>query len=642
MAYRPDANGDIIISGWQNGIGASPESGLTDLRNIEIVSVPGEAPIGFGVTSQIGVVTNVVVTSFSTPTLNFASTAGLQNGMAIFFNQLGSLTLNGGTTVGPYWLQNVTATSATLSSTYATNTAVTLGGSVTGNPTFSTYQVGMTTAGVNIGGINWYAFDGTYYWGLDAVGQVWSNISPIGASNPLGGNIWSYTGNKVPGSSYTSGNGLVFFVFHNSSIDYTKTASGNISWNYQYNPSTHSSGSYSATPSQQLNSGVGFNGSHMAIRGLDNAIYYCDTNYLGSIVPTNSAPYDPTVAATYTWNKIAVAIPPNDNMNCLAELGINLLIGGQLNYIYPWNKTTIASGSALYTAVNYPIRLSESNVQQMITVNTNTYIFIGNRGRIYITNGTQAQLAYKIPDHLSGTVVPYFFWGGVASNRNELYFGVYATTNAGVALTTGNEAYGGVWAINLDTGAMRLINQLSYGTYAGYASALIAIVQPLTGLNGPYTKPPGTGLYIGWASATPGAGGTTYGIDETNTIPYTGGQAYVISDLIPIGTNLEPQTPQQYEFKLSTPLQSSESVALYGANNLTDMLGQTGSYALIGTTTGGSALSYLWPNPLPPSQWLILKAVLTGQSSTPSYNRLVEIRVKGITKKLTAYYSVPQ
>jgi hypothetical protein len=647
MAYRPDTNGDLVISGWQSGIGASPESGLTDIRNIDITTIPGEAPIGFATSSQIPVLSNIAITGYSGSTFDVASgsAAGLTTGTAIYFPSLGTGPITGVSTSTPYWVVSTTLTTVTISSTYNTNTAVTFAGTVSGSPTFSTYTVGTTpsyASSTNVGGINWFAFDGTYYWGLDAVGQVWSNITPLGTA----GITWSYTGNKIPGTAYTSGNGLVFyegidghgwlFVFHNSSIDYIQTDSISSGWQYQWKPASGTVVGYSSTPPQTLNSAQGFTGSHMAIVGQDNAIYYCDSRWLGSIIPVGGQNFNPlSVTTTYTFNKQALALPALDNANCLAELGINLLVGGQRNLIYPWNRTA--------TSFSYPIFLAESNVAKMQTVNTNTYIFCGNRGRIYITNGTQAQLTYKIPDHLSGTIEPYFFWGGVGFNRNDLYFGVYATDNSGNALATGNQAYGGVWAVNLDTGAMRLLNQLSYGSYAGYASAIISQVQPLTGLNGPFTKPAGTGLYIGWANATPGSGGTLYGIDASTTTPYTNGQAYIISDIIPIGTNLEPQTPQQFEFKLSAPLKTSESVQLYIAGNLTDMLGQTGTYTSVGTFNGdNTSLSYLWPCPLQKLQWLLVKIILTGISSSPSYNRLVEIRVKGITKKLTAYYNVPQ
>jgi len=83
-----------------------------------------------------------------------------------------------------------------------------------------------------------------------------------------------------------------------------------------------------------------------------------------------------------------------------------------------------------------------------------------------------------MPDHLSGTVEPYYTWGGAMSNKNQLYFSLFALNNDSSA----NTNYGGVWAIDLDSkygyggftsGILRMVNQLSYGTYAGYATGMI-------------------------------------------------------------------------------------------------------------------------------------------------------------------------
>src|SRR6185436_20752214 len=131
------------------------------------------------------------------------------------------------------------------------------------------------------------------------------------------------------------------------------------------------------------------------------------------------------------------------------------------------------------------------------------------RGRIYITNGTNAQFYRKLPDHLSGVVEPYYVWGGACSNKNQLYFSAQVTDNSGSATST----MGGLWAIDLDNKAIRLSNQLSYGTYAGYSTAMIPNFSSTAA---------GTGLFMGWDS-----GASTYGIDTTLTTPYTGSQAYI-------------------------------------------------------------------------------------------------------------------
>ena len=74
-----------------------------------------------------------------------------------------------------------------------------------------------------------------------------------------------------------------------------------------------------------------------------------------------------------------------------------------------------------------------------------------------------------------------------------MYFGIQAYNNGNTAIPQ----YGGLWAINLDTGAMRLLNELSYGspygTYAGIASVILNRQQN-------YSDNPAVGynMFIGW------------------------------------------------------------------------------------------------------------------------------------------------
>lgn len=337
--------------------------------------------------------------------------------------------------------------------------------------------------------------------------------------------------------------------------------------------------------------------SHFALVGQDNAVYFCNTNYVGSIIVLPGQEFDPSDVDTYTYNNFALAIPVEDSSTCLAELGVNLLIGGTKNQIYPWDRVS--------TSYSYPILLAENNVQQMVTVNTNTYIFAGQRGKIYITNGSQAQFFKKVPDHLSGTTTPYYTWGGATFNRNQLFFGVQATTNAGVAINQ----YGGLWAIDLVTNGIRLINQLSYGTYSGIASAIFPL------LGSPTSD--GYGLLIGWYT-------TIGGIDKGSANPYTGGQSYFDCDMIPIGTYLKPFTGSQIEWKTSTPLVSGENIQLYWRSNI------TGSYTLIPTDTSSliGVLSDVVKVNFEKVQWIQLRAVLTSTDTTPSYCRLTEIRIR--------------
>jgi hypothetical protein len=660
MAYSIDPqNGDIVISGFSQGIGTDPYSGLTDLKSVNIGSIPNEASVSFGTKSvsaapNTGSQTTTVTTASNL--LLIPTSLNVESYQWVIFTSVGTsgLTLN-----TPYQLFYFGQSGLNYeyqlytqgSNEFPANSAVT----ITGNSAVTWYTVVPSLT-------KYFTKSGSYSFMIDSLGLVWSDRYLTGTGGGPSTGSWTWIGNagKLGVSADTSANGngiLIYqtihngtgatgtpatydewlFVWRNSQIDYTQIISDNantsIVWNYQWNPTTGTvggGGGYLQTSSLT-------NNPHMAIQTLPNFAVYCDSFYVAvfaqnipALASSSYTGFNPQDKTTYYFNNFAI-LPPNDVAQCLSFLNQNVLIGGRLNYIYPWN----VEGLALkYTAP--AILVPESNISCIVTVGNNAYVFAGNRGIIYITNGSQADEWKKVPDHISGTVEPLFFWGGsetasaptgtAVANKNRLYFGCQVGPQAGGSIS----GYGGIWCVDLNSGALWNSNQMSYGTYAGYVSALGVSSQQAT-----YGPNVGYGLLAGWSD-----GGTpNYGIDASIAAPYTGGQSYIISDLIPIGTNLEPQTPAQFEFKLSVPLQSSESVALYGANNLADMLGQTGSYVEIGSVTGGTnTLSYLWPNALPPSQWLITKAILTSQSSTPSYDRLTQIRVKGLTLKLTSSY----
>ena len=599
MAYRIDPrDNSLVIDGWQNGISDDPYTGLSDMRNVNIISIPGEASVNFAtaVTSS-PTVTAIQVTSSdaSADTIAFSGGAPLlEDYMAVTF----SGTVGGISSGTIYWVGDMTGSV----------------GNYTGCKLYTDYQrTALVNITANITTITFTSIDvnkpkhftkdsstsGTY-WMVDLLGRVWSNTFVTGDNS-----YWTYTGNKVPNSSATQGNGIVYyqasdgtgymFVFHNSSIDYTPITS--IAWIYGWKWNTDGSAyGYAATPTATLKSSNGSNNSHEAIVSPDNRVYFVDSNYVGRFYQTDPAvAFVPTTIATYTYDQNAI-LPFDDIGNCITYLGTNVLIGGQMNVVYPWDRFTI-------NKYNFPILIAENNISKMVTVNTNTYIFAGNRGRIYVTNGSNAALYKKVPDHMSGTVEPYFTWGGATFNKNQLYFSFSATNNAGTALTT----YGGVWAIDTDTGALRITNKLSYATYAGLATAI-------TNISG--SNPTGTGLFIGWDN-----GSSKYGIDKGLGSPYTGSQASIDSDLIPIGTFDKPFQFTRVEYKLTKPMVSGESVSVYYRSDFSQ------SYTLIFTDSTAGNFSKSSSVNFGNSQWAQFQVVLNSTASTPSYTRLKEIRL---------------
>jgi len=418
----------------------------------------------------------------------------------------------------------------------------------------------------------------------------WTFCGISGTSDTQQGNGLTYLQPVNSSGPVNPGTGYVF-VFNLTTIDYFNVQTG--TWVYGWKPldgSSHNTGYLSAN-------------QHAAMLGEQSTVYYCDGCFVSSFVQKGvGTPFDPATVGTYTFTANALGIEFNDTATALTTLGVNILVGGMLNAIYVWDGTSFG--------YSYRILLPENNVASLVTVNTTTYAFVGNRGRIYSTNGFQSTLFAKIPDHLSGTVEPYFTWGGTTPHKNQIYFGFTSTTNAAVALTT----YGGLWAIDLDTKAMRLTNQLSYGTYAGGATAIIANFS---------SNPSGTGLFIGWTSNSTN---TAPGIDKTVSTPYTTYIPYVDTDLIPIGTYLKPFTPSQVEFKLSTPMVSGEGVQIWYRTNITESFSQIGE--TLYSATKNTNMSDVYSTNFQNVQWIQLRVFTKSTASTPSYVRLKEIRLR--------------
>lgn len=597
MAYIIDKrDNSLVISGFEKGIADDPFSGIADMRNVNIVSVPGEASVNFATSlSSMGSFSGSIASATGGGTVTYTGATGTPvNGMALVFTG-GSLptgisagTQSASADTNVYWIGNVDTNLLTFKvySDFELNTSV-----VTGNGTGTFASIDMVQP-------KYFAYDGTngIYYSIDTNGRVWSSARP-----------WQFTGNITRANG--NGNGLVIykasdgtiylFAFRNKRIDYTVITI--VAWNYGWNPAS------GTTNQDAMKTSAGTNNPHEAIVAPDNKVYFTDANWVGRFYQADpNVAFVPGTPATYIFDQTQV-LPFTDTAQCLAPLGNNILIGGKLNIVYPWDTFS--------QLPNFPIFIAEYNVVKLVTVNTNTYIFAGNRGRIYYTNGSQAQLYKKIPDHISGTIEPYFTWGGVTSNKNQLYFGVSVTTNGGTAT---NE-YGGLWAIDLDTKALRLSNKLSYGTYAGYPTAIISTFANITN---------GTGLFAGWDS-----GASTFGIDASAATPYTGSQATIDSDYIPIGTFDKPREFTRTEYRLTKAMVSGESVTiqyrlLFGKTDQSSPAINTYTTILTDNTVGNYSNS--GPVNFKNAQWIQLRAIINSTGTSPSYTRLKDFRLTGI------------
>lgn len=308
-----------------------------------------------------------------------------------------------------------------------------------------------------------------------------------------------------------------------------------------------------------------------------------------------------------------LSLPKFETAQCIAEIGNLIIVGCQGNTMYPWSQQQ-----------NLPdglISLPESNVTNILTVNQMAYVFPGNKGNIYITDGSTASAVTTVPDYCAGVpgtpstyVEPYFTWGGVGYIRGRIYFSILDQTST----KTGN--CGGIWSfvptqnfyIGQDVGiGMRLENQNSYGTYNGYTSVIIA--KQTQNTNSPQ-------YWAAWKSdiTTP-----TYGIDATGTGTNSSSVAVIETDLIPTGTMLSKQTFSQIEYKVSSPIVTNAGVSMSYRQSATD------AWTSLGTVQSDNPLSGYWPVTFEKGQWLQLQVTLTPTTASPgTFVRLRDIRVR--------------
>lgn len=431
------------------------------------------------------------------------------------------------------------------------------------------------------------------------------------------------------------------FVFRNYQIDLFNIATA--TWTVGWKTPLDTSGGFAYVASL----------SHRAITSQNNIVYFANGNTVGSITQTPGSTFDPATAATYVFLPGALAnLPSAENVISMTELGPNLLLGGIFGFVYVWDQINQLGTSSP------AIRVPESNISELVTVNTTTYIFAGFRGRIYQTNGTSAVLFKKLPDNTSGNIQPIFYFKCATTMRNELLFSIESYNNAGATID-GLTAEAGIWAIDLGTNvysqntanALRYLETFSCGLNTGMTLMFGAFILPLPGAGA------GLNFVCGWnltftGLVYSGFDGFLNQIPTTNGgTPDINGAAQVLTDLVRVGSSYTKKTFSQVEFALSKNLAAGEAILIEARSSI------DGSFTVVGKTTanaggyttmmggilssgvlsGGTSssntipcLSDVYSVNFQGFVWLQLRATLysVGFASSPSYVRLRDIRVR--------------
>lgn len=447
----------LIINTWKNGIADSQHQGVGLIRNADIEAFPGAMKVGklpvsvftasFSLTFTADATTDIMTTSSTTKT-----------GTAVTVSNSGGALPTGLSAATVYWTIKISATTFKLASTLANafaGTAINITDNGTGTQTVTSINPGTIRHQV-------YEPGSTHLFLQDSNARVWfttqqGSIAGTGAYLLAGNTLTDGVGNGLCLFTVSDLTQTWLLVFRDNKLDLMSNAATNTE-------------SYVWTNGwKTLNSAAGSANSHEALLGQDNIVYFCDGRYIGSLLETPGDVFDPTDAASYTFNTQALDLPPKEIAQCLEELGINLLIGGsRYNKIYPWDRTA--------DSFTIPLDVPEVSIKKMKNLGGIVYILAGTNGNIYYTQGTYVNLAKKLPDHVvnnSGTLqATVVTWGGIAARNGALIVG------AGV-LTSGNS---GVYLLYPDgrliidnmpaTGSTNVTSLFAYDEFysMGYAS----------------------------------------------------------------------------------------------------------------------------------------------------------------------------
>lgn len=598
---------DIVIDGWENGIAASPLAGLGDMRNVDILSQLGIAAVGFkNIPVTFPPVLNAVAftASASTDRLTIADASGLYPGCAIVLNTNSAGNLSTGIV---YYVRNIVGNTFQVS-VGPLSSVIDI--SSDGSGTLTTYQYGSQRAiSSNASPVSYYIAtndnDGVLGKGVfvvDASNYLWfihaaAALTTANHATFLG-NIGGLGAGVIASSGVVSWKGYVILMGPTSNLnimdlgDFVSNGPA-ASWNYSFGGVSASGNSQSRVP---------------VISSDNGSVYWSNGNAVSSLTEVAGETFDPSDPTTYTVEAIALDLPTFEGIESLCMYNGMLYIGSRYtNLIYPWDTIS--------PSFQIPVICPEKIIGQMVAASQTMYVFPGFKGNIYQCNGSSMDLFWTVPSSISGVFNPYYRWQDANVDKNQLYMAITAVQNGSNSslLTT----VAGAWALDISTGAFRLLNKISSSGYSGFTS----MVAP-----SPDGRSAGNGVYVGFVQDT------TYAVDCGSSDPYSNFEAYIETDIIPIGSYFSPTTLQEAEYKLAAPLAAGESLRFSQRSNLNSAYVEfwtssaTGKISDISQSDdpAGGLGSIDWEN----VQWIQVKIELSSTNTTPSYVQLREFRLR--------------
>lgn len=541
-----------IIFNWddlQNGVGDSPYTGLSVLRNVNIVDTPGVAKIA-----------NASSLKFSTTSLPVAIIQDIY-GSTYVGCQNGEFYINGVKNAHSF----VNIWDMKIYNNYlfiAHQDTISVYG-----PLFNSPQIfsGWLTNGSVTGGTTLSAgYQHTLVVGRDNIVYV-ANGNTVGALS-----------NFTTGTSKATGPGTITVVALNSVVNGSSTT---------------------FTSTFKVGSKIYANGETHTVTMIQNdSVMYTD-NWVANFSGTYQFDSSFGASPTASFNSIALQLPNGVYARSMCEYGTYLVVGTQqgssaydfqygFGNLYYWDRTSP-------TFDGQPQIFYESGIHQIIQVNGNLYIHAGIYGDVYQTNRSSLTLIRQLPYNYlhQATLFPYL--NAIQKMGNELVIGTSTLTD-----TFPSKSHHGVWSMPLPlsgyqtqflNGTVYLKNTPSTGNHGANQALQIGAICATNSASS-------SGVYkymlFGWSD------GTNYGVDEIVANLYSNSSSVIETPLYSVGSPTNRITYNKVEYTLGQPLNAGESLSLYYRKSLSDTYVQIGTAFTTANTPSGEVSMSIPPNML--------------------------------------------
>lgn len=383
--YEKDT-GDIVFSGFENGIAASPHQGIGNLQAVNLQTEMGEVMCSYARVqqSQVGTLSsvftiNVIDSSHLTTSFNLTNGVWITIGAGIT-----------GLTPGNYYVVNSSGTSNTAATTFqitATYNGSLSSGFTSGSASGDFLRVmGQPVQGTNETYIDSNNVTQNRYYILDVNGLVWVYDTAVVTSGITGIINWFLPDPSVLASNANAGGIAVFngylHVFVGNKIYVKETVllginnAGSVGWD------TFTGGN--------LNSSANSMNSHFALVTQNNTLTYCDGAFVGTIESSSNSG-TPATAPIWSYGQYGTTGSGSTTTITVANQigGSNIINGSTVTFTSSGTPPTGITVTDIYYVIS--ANISGSAVTFSISATPGgSAITLG-----VSTNGTQYFNTYK-------------------------------------------------------------------------------------------------------------------------------------------------------------------------------------------------------------------------------------------------------